>query len=151
MGTSQKSVKEFAMIGFVLLAVLFGMQIMTFIFGNLGATDYLEDATASVVNETGAYINATGYVNVDTTDSLGLYMAIRYGANSDAFAKNKTIVTGTNASTAIPDYNLCLDAVNGSTGAVLFDNIQISFACATKAPSQAELDVLFDGYEAYQN
>ena len=36
MGSSQKSVKEFALIGFVLLAVLFGMQIMTFIFGNLG-------------------------------------------------------------------------------------------------------------------
>ena len=36
MGSSQKSIKEFAMIGFVLLAVLFGMQIMTFIFGNLG-------------------------------------------------------------------------------------------------------------------
>ena len=31
-----KSVKQFAMIGFLLLAVLFGMQIMTFIFGNLG-------------------------------------------------------------------------------------------------------------------
>ncbi len=36
MGASQKSIKEFALIGFVLLAVLFGMQIMTFIFGNLG-------------------------------------------------------------------------------------------------------------------
>ena len=36
MGSSQKSIKEFAMIGFILLAVLFGMQIMTFIFGNLG-------------------------------------------------------------------------------------------------------------------
>jgi len=35
-GTSIKNVKEFALIGFVLLAVLFGMQIMTFIFGNLG-------------------------------------------------------------------------------------------------------------------
>ena len=36
MAKTQSSVKEFAMIGFVLLAVLFGMQIMTFIFGNLG-------------------------------------------------------------------------------------------------------------------
>ena len=39
MGSPQKSVKEFAMIGFVLLAVLFGMQIMTFIFGNLGPSN----------------------------------------------------------------------------------------------------------------
>ena len=34
--TTSKNVKEFATIGFILLAVLFGMQIMTFIFGNLG-------------------------------------------------------------------------------------------------------------------
>ena len=61
MGTTQKSVKEFALIGFILLAVLFGMQIMSFIFGNLGATDYLEDATQSVINESGAYVNTTGY------------------------------------------------------------------------------------------
>ena len=36
MGKSQDSVREFAFIGFMLLAVLFGMQIMAFIFGNLG-------------------------------------------------------------------------------------------------------------------
>jgi len=36
MGKSQDSIREFALIGFILLAVLFGMQIMTFIFGNLG-------------------------------------------------------------------------------------------------------------------
>lgn len=36
MGKSQSSVREFAFIGFMLLAVLFGMQIMAFIFGNLG-------------------------------------------------------------------------------------------------------------------
>ncbi len=36
MGKSEKSIKEFALIGFILLAVLFGMQIMVFIFGALG-------------------------------------------------------------------------------------------------------------------
>ena len=36
MAGSKGSIKEFALIGFILLAVLFGMQIMTFIFGNLG-------------------------------------------------------------------------------------------------------------------
>ncbi len=61
MGKTQKSVKEFALIGFVLLAVLFGMQIMTFIFGNLSATDYLDDVTRTTTNESGAYINTTGY------------------------------------------------------------------------------------------
>ena len=48
MGTS-KNVKEFALIGFILLAVLFGMQIMTFIFGNLGPAN------------SGLVVNSTGY------------------------------------------------------------------------------------------
>jgi len=69
MGSSQKSVKEFAMIGFILLAVLFGMQIMTFIFGNLGATDYLDDVTQTVINESGAYVNATGYTLAEASQS----------------------------------------------------------------------------------
>ena len=47
-----KSVKEFAMIGFLLLAVLFGMQIMAFIFGNIGSIDQLTDTTSTVTNET---------------------------------------------------------------------------------------------------
>ena len=53
MGTSQKSVKEFALIGFLLLAVLFGMQIMTFIFGNLGPAQSgaVEDSEAYNTSE----------------------------------------------------------------------------------------------------
>ena len=65
----QKSVKEFAMVGFLLLAVLFGMQIMVFIFGNFGAADFLEDETIATVNETGAYINATGYTLTKASQS----------------------------------------------------------------------------------
>ena len=53
MGSSQKSIKEFALIGFILLAVLFGMQIMTFIFGNLGpdSSGLTEDSEAWNVSE----------------------------------------------------------------------------------------------------
>ena len=53
MGSSQKSIKEFALIGFILLAVLFGMQIMTFIFGNLGPENsgLTEDSEAWNVSE----------------------------------------------------------------------------------------------------
>ena len=36
MTNTRKSVEDFAFIAFLLLAVLFGMIIMTFIFGNLG-------------------------------------------------------------------------------------------------------------------
>ena len=60
MSKSEKTIREFAMIGFVLLAVLFGMQIMTFIFGVFGSIDIV-DATATVTNETGAWLNTTTY------------------------------------------------------------------------------------------
>ncbi len=61
MSSSKGSVKEFALIGFILLAVLFGMQIMTFIFGSLGSVDQFTDDVLITTNETGAYINETGY------------------------------------------------------------------------------------------
>ena len=69
MGKSQKTVKEFALIGFILLAVLFGMQIMTFIFGNLGSADYLDDTVQTVYNESPAYLNATGYTLTHASQS----------------------------------------------------------------------------------
>ncbi len=49
MAKTNKSIREFATIGFILLAVLFGMQIMTFIFGNLGP------ANSGLVEFTEAY------------------------------------------------------------------------------------------------
>ena len=70
MGKSQQSVKEFAMVGFMLLAVLFGMQIMAFIFGNLNVvSDSIDDVRATVSNETGAYLNASGYTVVVASNS----------------------------------------------------------------------------------
>ena len=60
MGKSQETVKEFALIGFILLAVLFGMQIFTFIFGTLNQIP-IEDETIGVTNESNVYINETGY------------------------------------------------------------------------------------------
>ena len=57
--STQKNVKEFAIAGFILLGVLFGMIIMSFVFGNLSSIDYLDDATQTTINETGGWINAT--------------------------------------------------------------------------------------------
>ena len=65
MGTS-KSVREFAMIGFILLAVLFGMQIMTFIFGNLGP----EQSGLEFYSE--AYNRSAGIQN-DSLVAIGAY------------------------------------------------------------------------------
>ena len=69
MGKSERSVKEFALIGFTLLAVLFGMQIMVFIIGSLSSADILEDATQTVTNETFSWINATGYTLTASSQS----------------------------------------------------------------------------------
>jgi len=62
----QKSVKEFAMIGFILLAVLFGMQIMSFIFGNLGP----ENSGLTVDSE--AY-NTSLQIQNDSLHAIGAY------------------------------------------------------------------------------
>ena len=69
MGKTEKNIREFAFIGFILLAVLFGMQIMTFIFGNLGEVDQFDDVVQTVINESGAYVNATGYTLVEASQS----------------------------------------------------------------------------------
>ena len=66
MGKSQDSVKEFAMIGFVLLAVLFGMQIMVFIFGNLGPEN------SGLTLGTEAYNTSLGIQN-DSLHAIGNY------------------------------------------------------------------------------
>jgi len=57
MGKSQSSVREFALIGFLLLAVLFGMQIMTFIFGQLGPSNSGLTANTVAYNQSQAIQN----------------------------------------------------------------------------------------------
>ena len=66
MGKSQASVREFAFIGFMLLAVLFGMQIMAFIFGNLGP------ANAGLTEGTTAF-NISQAVQNDSLQAIGNY------------------------------------------------------------------------------
>ena len=66
MGSSQESIREFALFGFILLAVLFGMQIMTFIFGNLGP------ANSGLVVDTEAFNVSLGVQN-DSLRAIGNY------------------------------------------------------------------------------
>ena len=65
-----KSISAFAAVAFLLLGVLFGMQIMTFIFAQIGpaASESIPDLSASVSNETGAWLNETTY----TVDNAGV-------------------------------------------------------------------------------
>lgn len=59
----KKSVLAYAGVAFILLGVLFGMNIMTFIFGSLGPDAAgLDKTAATIANETGASLNDTnGY------------------------------------------------------------------------------------------
>ena len=61
-------ISEYATIAFTLLGILFGMMIMTFVFGVLGP-DTIPDGglTVTVINETGAWLNITTY----TVDNFG--------------------------------------------------------------------------------
>ncbi len=67
MGKSLSMVKEYAVIAFTLLGVLFGMVLMTFIFGQLGHSNNLADVSATKLNESEnqttiiAFLNQTGY------------------------------------------------------------------------------------------
>jgi len=68
MSESQQNVRGFVLIAFVLLAALFGMIIMTFIFGNVStgiSTSFSSLGIRTVNNETG-YLNSTTSYVVDS-------------------------------------------------------------------------------------
>lgn len=63
------------MVVFILLGVLFGTMIMTFIFGNMGTIDVIADSSGSVNNETGFYLNGTTYtVDQASLDGFGSFV-----------------------------------------------------------------------------
>lgn len=65
------ALRGFALAGFLLLAVLFGMQIMTFIFGNLGAVDnFPTKNVTSVTNETILLANSDGIGTIADNTNL---------------------------------------------------------------------------------
>ena len=68
-----KMIGEYAGIAFTLLGVLFGMMIMTFIFGQIGSDNLqtsISTETITVTNETGAWLNGTTYT-VSNSGSVG--------------------------------------------------------------------------------
>ena len=82
---------------FLLLAALFGGQIMTFIFGQLGPNAAgITDDTTQIINETGAWLNITTYT-VDTStvsgfSNLVITSAINTTDNSSIGIGNFTVV-----------------------------------------------------------
>ena len=136
MGTTQKSVKEFALIGFILLAVLFGMQIMTFIFGNfVTINENTEGVSATIINETGAYINISGY------DVL---------VNSGGLFKGSVVITSIVGNTpGHPDeYNFTIGLGNATTSTAgvvtnltdynttILSNVSLSYRYTNKSTAE---------------
>ena len=107
MGKALKSTNEFATIAFTLLGVLFGMMIMTFIFGLLSPSTVITEQTAvTVTNETGAWLNTTTYT-VDNSAIKGfanlvITSAINSSSNASILTGNFTVSGSgfTNATTA---------------------------------------------------
>ena len=100
MSKENQTVKEilaYITVFFLLLAALFGGQIMTFIFGQLGPDAAgIADISGSVTNETGAWLNTTTYT-VDSSIAAGfsnlvITSAINTTDNSSIGVGNFTVV-----------------------------------------------------------
>ncbi|KKN21504.1 hypothetical protein LCGC14_0924690 [marine sediment metagenome] len=100
MGKINDNVKEFALIAFTLLGILFGMMLMTFIFGQLGnsAVTSIDNSVTGVTNETVLLADATGIGSISgATNSnfvtwnatLVLNATLQSGSTSD-----ETLVEG---------------------------------------------------------
>ena len=109
MGKAVKSVGEFAVIAFTLLGVLFGMMIMTFIFGLLGTGSVLgtSDTLVTVTNETGAWLNGTTY----TVDNAGV-------AGFGNLIITSAINTTTNTSIGTGNFSVSGTGYNNATATI---------------------------------
>ena len=111
-GKITESVREFATVAFTLLGVLFGMMIMTFIFGLLGTTtidSVVNDITDSVTNLTTASIDTTVFTIPE--------------ASRDNFGGNFVVIFATNGTSGenIPSNNYTINSglgtiINASEG-----------------------------------
>ncbi len=96
MGKALEGVKGFVAVVFLLLGVLFGMQIMAFIFGNLGisgGTTFIDD-TIQITNLTETFINSTTFTIPE--------------ASASTFQGNFIVLVALNATGVIPasDYTV---------------------------------------------
>ena len=135
MAKAQNSVREFATIGFLLLAVLFGMQIMVFVFGNMSAINVLEDVSQAVINETNAHANTTGYTVSQVSQSN--------------FSSGVTITAVWNQTGSSAGYNLTVPLTNVSVTSaglltngtiITYSNISISYTSQHKTNAEMRGD-----------
>ncbi len=113
MSNALDSIKEYATIAFTLLGVLFGMMIMTFIFGQIGTANVnlLSDNTVTVINLTETHINGTTFTIPEATDinyNGGFTVISAINATNGAVITSATytlnIAAGTLINSTIIDY-----------------------------------------------
>ena len=137
MGQATSSIKEYATVAFTLLGVLFGMMIMTFIFGQLGnaSTDTLNDESFSIVNRTGAYINSSNYkIPEALTNSFN-------GGFSVSAAYNYT--NGSIIPSSAYTVNAAAGTITNKT-VIKWNNVTLSYSYSSKTSAKL-------GTEAVQN
>ena len=124
-----RDVKGFVVVAFLLLGALFGMQIMNFIFVQLGPNSLVFiDNTNTQTNETGVYINETVF-----TISA---------ASSSIFNGGFTVIQATNSSSGIviPASNYTVDAKAGTiTNATVTVYPSVNLTYTYNDKSSAEL------------
>ena len=126
-----ESVKNFAVAAFVLLGILFGMMIMTFIFSQLGnsGTDSISDITTTKTNVTPAYINETLYT-IPEADDLNYN-----GQFVVTTAWNYTDDDGT----IIPSSDYTVDIVAGTltnATATVYPDVNLTYTYAQKTDAK---------------
>ncbi len=129
-----KMIGEYAGIAFTLLGILFGMMIMTFIFGQLGSGSITDGSeTVAVTNETDAWLNETTYT-VSNSGAIGFANLIITSAINTT--TNTSIGTG-NFSVSGTGYDNSTSDIDG-TSTVWVSYTYTQDTDAKKATDQAQ-------------
>ena len=120
--------------------------------GVSGITESIHIIPLRAAGSPRVYCNDNTLSNISATGTLGMTTTMRSNVTTKHGARNKTITNFAVNSVAIPDGNIYLLARNIiGTGVNNYDNIQLSFAFTGRNLIQAELNTLFDAFEAYMD
>ncbi len=126
-----REILAYILVFFLLLAALFGGQIMAFIFGQLGPDAAgIKDDNNQVINETGAWLNATTYTvdasNVVGFSNLAILGAVNFSDNTVIELANFTVVGSgfTNSTDTVWD-NVAFNYSYNSFGEVKISSLTV--------------------------
>lgn len=127
----------FAISAFALLGVLFGMQIVAYMSGNLGVASEaaIADSTVTITNLTDAYFNATVYTIPEANDR-------NFTSFSITAAYNTTNVTF-NGGPLIPSGNYTVNSAAGTVTnatALNWGNVTLTYVVTVKSDAKIALE-----------